>query len=79
MKAKKIIAFAAIFVIILSLFSFTMAAEEADLKDYDNAIGYLDEYTTKSNEDANFAENSATALETVREEIPLFSTFWALL
>ena len=78
MKAKKIIAFAAIFVIILSLFSFTMAAEEVDLKDYDNAIGYLDEYTTKSNEDANFAENSATALETVREEIPLFSTFWAL-
>ena len=78
MKAKKIIAFAAIFVIILSLFSFTMAAEEADLKDYDNAIGYLDEYTTKSNEDANFAENSATALETVRKEIPLYSTFWAL-
>lgn len=78
MKAKKIIAFAAIYVIILSLFSFAAAAEEVDLKDYDNAIGYLDEYTAKSNEDANFAENSATALETVREEIPLFSTFWAL-
>lgn len=77
LKAKKLIAFAAVLVIILSLFSFTAAAE-ADYTDYDTAIGYLDEYTTNSNIDENFAENSATALETVRNEIPLYSTFWAL-
>jgi len=52
--------------------------EGPDYTDYDTAIGYLDEYTTNSGSDENFEENSKTALETVRKEMPLFSTFWAL-
>ena len=54
-------------------------AEAPDYTDYDTAIGYLDEYTTNSGSDENFEENSKTALETVRAEMPMFSTFWALI
>lgn len=78
-SAKKVFAFIAVFVIIFSFLSVNFFAEEsADYTDFDTATEYLDEYTTQRNEDPNFEENSKLALETVRSEIPLYSTFWAL-
>ena len=76
-----------LFAIITLVFMITMAfatvvcAEEAapDYTDYDTAVGYLDEYTTNSGSDENFEANSKTALETVRADMPLFATFWALI
>ncbi|MBQ4115779.1 MAG: Na+/H+ antiporter NhaC family protein [Clostridia bacterium] len=62
-------------------FATVVCAEEAapDYTDYDTAVGYLDEYTTNSGSDENFEANSKTALETVRADMPLFATFWALI
>lgn len=50
----------------------------SDYMDFDAAVEYLDKYTTNSSEDADFETNVKTALDTVRAEIPMFSTFWAL-
>ncbi|MBO5909159.1 MAG: Na+/H+ antiporter NhaC family protein, partial [Clostridia bacterium] len=61
------------------MFAFSASATEAvDYTDYDTAVEYLDAYTDNSNADENFAQNSATALETVRKEIPFFASFWTL-
>ncbi len=86
-KNMKILRFKKLFAIITLVFMITMAfatvvcAEEAapDYTDYDTAVGYLDEYTTNSGSDENFEENSKTALETVRADMPMFATFWALI
>ena len=50
-----------------------------DLSDYDSANEYIDAYDTNVNADPNFDQNLETALGTVRQEIPLFASFWALL
>ena len=81
LKFKKMFAVVALVVIMsIMLAPAVFAAEEAvDYTDYDTAVGYLDEYTTNSGSDENFAENSKTALETVRNDMPKFATFWALI
>lgn len=78
-KVKRFFAISAICVMIFSFFSMTVFAEEPDYTDYETAVGYLDEYTQNSNEDENFQQNVTVALETVKKETPLFSTFWALI
>ncbi len=68
-------------IMLVSVFSFCVGAEEAvevDYNDYDTAIEYLDSYTDNAASDENFAENSQTALSAVRESIPMYATFWAL-
>ena len=50
-----------------------------DLSDYDSANEYIDAYDTNVNADPNFDQNLETALGTVRQKIPLFASFWALL
>ena len=50
-----------------------------DLNDYDDAMDYLDGYTTNKAEDENFAENVKTAMNSVRKTTPLFGKFWALI
>ncbi len=80
-KFRKIFAVVALVVIMsMLLCSGVLAAEEAvaDYTDYDTAVEYLDEYTTNSSSDENFEENSKTALETVRSDMPMFATLWAL-
>lgn len=78
-KTMKILTVVFVLVLSLTMFAFSASATEAvDYTDYDTAVEYLDAYTDNNNSDENFAENSATALETVRKEIPLFATFWAL-
>ncbi len=47
--------------------------------DYDEALGYLDEYTTNKGSDPDFATNVEIALDTVREEVPFYASFWALI
>ena len=53
--------------------------EQPDLTQYDNAYAYLDEYADNSLSDENFKENSATALKTVKESMPKYASFWALI
>ncbi len=78
-KTMKILTVAFVLVLSLTMFAFSASATEAvDYTDYDTAVEYLDAYTDNSNADENFAENSATALETVRKEIPFYASFWAL-
>lgn len=92
-KLRKLLAIGILVVMCITVYTVTMnvaaqseaetavaeeLADELDFTDYDTAAEYLDAYTTNSNEDENFAENSETALNTVREEIPLYATFWAL-
>ena len=82
LKFRKIFAVVTLVVIMsMLLCSVAFAAEDAvaDYTDYDTAVGYLDEYTTNSSSDENFEENSKTALETVRSDMPMFATFWALI
>ena len=80
-KTMKILTLVFVLVLSLTMFAFSASAAEAeavDYTDYDTAVEYLDAYTDNSNADENFAENSKTALETVRKEIPFFASFWAL-
>ncbi len=50
-----------------------------DLSNHDSALEYVGAYDTNVNDDPNFDKNLDTALGTVREEIPFFSTIWSLL
>ena len=78
-KTMKILTVLFVLVLSLTMFAFSASATDAaDYTDYDTAVEYLDAYTDNSNADENFAENSKTALETVRKEIPFFASFWAL-
>ncbi len=80
-KTMKILTVVFVLILSLTMFAFSASATEAeavDYTDYDTAVEYLDAYTDNSNADENFAANSATALETVRKEIPFFASFWAL-
>ena len=80
LKFRRLFAILALVVIASLCLAPMVSAEDTapDYSDYDTAIEYLDEYTTHSGSDENFDENSKTALETVRKEMPMFSTFWAL-
>jgi len=82
-KNKKLLAFF-IITIIASLFlavaiNATDNTEEVDYTDYETASDYLGDYAENSNEDPDFETNSKIALETVKKEMPLFASFWALL
>ena len=54
-------------------------ADAPDFTDHDTALGYLDSYDENVGSDANFAENVAAALDTVRQSISQYATFWSLL
>ena len=91
-KTAKILTLFLVIVLSVTLFAFSASATDVetvepitetvedviDLTDFDAANEYLDAYTDNSNSDENFAENSATALQTVKSEIPLYASFWAL-
>ena len=82
LKMKKMFAIVALVVIMSVMFApaiFAAEADAPDYTDYDTAVEYLDEYTTNSSSDENFEENSKTALETVRSDMPKYATFWALI
>ncbi len=81
LRQRKLFAIITLVFMITMAFATVVCAEEAapDYTDYDTAVGYLDEYTTNSGSDENFEENSKTALETVRADMPMFATFWALI
>ena len=53
-------------------------AEAPDLADMDTAKGYIGDYADNVQNDANFKENIAKALATVRGDIPAYGTFWAI-
>ena len=52
---------------------------EYDLADGDSAQEYIDSYADNLSADPDFEKNLDTAVETVRDTIPLYATFWALL
>ena len=49
-----------------------------DYTDHDTALDYLENYDSNVGSDLSFAENIAQALETVRQSIAQYATFWAL-
>ncbi len=57
-------------------------AEDADaalFADFDSAMEYVDGYADNLETDPDFETNIAAAIAKVREEIPMYATFWALL
>ena len=57
----------------------TVGETEYDLADGDSALAYVDSYADNLEADPNFEANVSTAIDTVRESIPQYATFWALL
>ncbi|MBQ7800800.1 MAG: Na+/H+ antiporter NhaC family protein [Oscillospiraceae bacterium] len=56
-----------------------MTATAADYTDPDQALEYLDGYSDYVGSDENFEENINTAIDTIRESIGTYATFWSLL
>ncbi len=54
-------------------------AEAAVFEDFDSAMEYVDGYADNLEADPDFETNIAAAIAKVREEIPMYATFWALL
>ncbi len=57
--------------------------EEGDITDYDlsdadSAQGYADRYDENAMKDEGFKEHAKTAIAKIRESIPKYATFWAL-
>lgn len=50
-----------------------------DLADSEGAMDYVDAYADNLNADKNFKKNIETALDKVKEDIPLYASFWSLL
>ena len=50
-----------------------------DLSDADSAHEYVDNYADNLGADEDFNEHVAQAISTVREDIPAYASFWALL
>ena len=50
-----------------------------DLTDVDSAHEYVDNYADNLGADEDFDEHVAQAIDTVREDIPAYASFWALL
>ena len=57
----------------------TVGETEYDLADGDSALEYVGGYADNLEADPNFEANVSTAIDTVRESIPQYATFWALL
>ena len=57
----------------------TVGESEYDLSDGDSALAYVDSYADNLEADPNFEANVETAINKVRESIPQYATFWALL
>ena len=57
----------------------TVGETEYDLSDGDSAHAYVDSYADNLEADPNFETNVDTAINKVRESIPQYATFWALL
>ena len=57
----------------------TVGETEYDLADCDSALAYVDSYADNLEADPNFETNVNTAIDKVRESIPQYATFWALL
>ena len=58
---------------------FTVGETEYDLSDGESAHAYVDSYADNLEADPNFETNVKIAIEKIREEIPSYATFWALL
>ena len=57
----------------------TVSVSAADYTDHDTALDYLENYDSNVGSDANFAENIAQALATVRQSISSYASIWSLL
>jgi len=57
----------------------TVGETEYDLSDGDSALAYVDSYADNLEADPDFETNVNTAINKVRESIPQYATFWALL
>ncbi len=57
----------------------TVGETEYDLSDGDSALAYVDSYADNLEADPDFETNVDTAINKVRESIPQYATFWALL
>ncbi len=57
----------------------TVGETEYDLADGDSALAYVDSYADNLESDPDFETNVNTAIDKVRESIPQYATFWALL
>ncbi len=57
----------------------TVGETEYDLSDGDSALAYVNSYADNLEADPNFETNVKTAINKVRESIPQYATFWALL
>lgn len=57
----------------------TVGETEYDLADGDSALAYVDSYADNLEADPDFETNVDTAINKVRETIPQYATFWALL
>ncbi len=55
------------------------SAVEYDLSDGDSALEYVGSYADNLEADENFDSHVDAAIEKVREDIPSYATFWALL
>ena len=55
------------------------SAVEYDLSDGESALSYVDSYADNLEADESFESHVNTAIEKVREDIPSYATFWALL
>ncbi len=56
-----------------------LSVSAADYTDNDTALDYLENYDSNVGTDPSFAENVAQALQTVRQTISQYATFWSLL
>ena len=59
--------------------SFTVGEDAYDLSDGESAQEYLDNYADNMVDDPAVKEHLPIALDKVRETVPLYATFWALL
>lgn len=57
----------------------TVGETEYDLADGDSALDYVNSYADNLEADPDFETNVDTAINKVRETIPQYATFWALL
>ncbi len=57
----------------------TVGETEYDLSDGESALAYVDSYADNLEADPDFETNVDTAINKVRESIPQYATFWALL
>jgi Na+/H+ antiporter NhaC len=53
-------------------------AVEYDLSDGDSAKAYVDAYADNVQQDPDFDSHVALALDTIRESLPAYGTFWAI-